>query len=118
MRAEGAIFLALAVLVLLSLLSTRRLLAGLALLAVVIAFVTATRLLGVFMDGAAPETLFKLKPEVVLLTLSIVAIVIESARRRRVLPGATVTIGTSMIPDSAAAVANIVDASHRQAFPR
>jgi hypothetical protein len=83
-RAEGAIFLAFAVIALVSLLSTRRLLAGLAVVAIVVGFVTATRVLGVLVDGAAPETVFKLIPELVLLPLSVVGLFIELGRLRHV----------------------------------
>ena len=51
--------------------------------AIVVALVTATRLLGVIVDGAAPETLFKLVPELVLLTISVAGFFIELARRHR-----------------------------------
>jgi len=83
MRAVGALFLAFAVVALISLLSTRRLLAGLALVAIVIGFVTATRVFGVLVDGAASETVFKLIPELVLLPLSVVGIFVELGRQRR-----------------------------------
>jgi hypothetical protein len=55
------------------------------LVAIVIGFVTAARVLGVLVDGAAPETIFKLGPEVVLLTAAAVGILIE-LRRKRQLP--------------------------------
>jgi cytochrome b561 len=82
MRVEGALFLALAALALLSLLDVRRLLAGLTLIATVVGFVTAARVLGYFVDGPAAETTFKLVPEVVLLTLSSAGILVELGRRR------------------------------------
>ena len=82
-RAVGAIFLALAIVTLVSMLSTRRLFAGLALVAIVVGFVTVARILGVLVDGAASETVFKLIPELVLLPLSVVGIFIELGRQRR-----------------------------------
>jgi hypothetical protein len=82
-RAFGATFLAVAVLTGRSLIGTRWLLTGLAVVAIVVALVTATRLLGVIVDGAAPETLFKLVPELVLLTVSVAGFFIELARRHR-----------------------------------
>jgi len=84
MRVEGAVFLALAALTLLSLLDKRRLLAGLGLIATVVGFVTAARVLGYFVDGPAAETTFKLVAEVVLLALSSVGILAELGRRRHV----------------------------------
>jgi Domain of unknown function (DUF4345) len=84
-RVVGAMFLAIAAATLFSSFSTRRLFAGLALVAIVIGFVTAARVLGVLVDGAAPETIFKLGPEVVLLTAAAVGILIE-LRRKRQLP--------------------------------
>jgi len=87
MRVNGALFLALALVAVLSLLSTRRLLAGLIFVAIIVGFVTAARIFGAFVDGASSETVFKLVPEVVLLTITLAALAIESARRRQV--GAT-----------------------------
>ena len=82
MRAFGAIFLGLAIACLWSLLSTRRLLSGLTLTAIVVGCVTAARLVGIALDGAAHESIFKLVPEVVLVSLSLVGIGIERLRRR------------------------------------
>jgi len=82
MRAFGAIFLGLAIACLWSLLSTRRLLSGLTLTAIVVGCVTAARLVGIALDGAAHESIFKLVPEVVLVSLSLVGIGIERRRRR------------------------------------
>ncbi len=82
MRAFGAIFLALGIATLLSLLATRRLLSGLLLVAVVIGCATAARVLGIVVDGMAPESGFKLVAELVLLALSLVGIAIEKRRRR------------------------------------
>jgi hypothetical protein len=82
LRVEGAVFFALAALTLASLLDTRRILAGLGLIATVVGFVTAARILGYVVDGPAAETTFKLVPEVVLLTLSSAGILVELGRRR------------------------------------
>lgn len=82
LRAFGAIFLGLGIATLLSLLATRRLLAGLTLTALVVGCATAARLLGIALDGAAHESVFKLVPEVVLTLLSVIGIVIERQRRR------------------------------------
>jgi hypothetical protein len=63
--------------------SERRFLAGLVLVAIVIGFVTAARVLGFVVDGAAPETVLKLTPEVVLLVLSAIGIFVEMRRQRQ-----------------------------------
>jgi cytochrome b561 len=83
-RAVGAMFLAFAALTLFSIFSTRRLLAGLILVASVVGFVTAARVLGLVVDGAAPETSLKLVPEVVLFTAAAVGILVERRRQRHV----------------------------------
>lgn len=82
MRAFGSIFLAVAAIGLVSLTSTRRLLTGLTIAAVVVGFATAGRLLGMVADGATPETTFKLIAEVVLLTLTLAGTGLELRRRR------------------------------------
>jgi hypothetical protein len=82
MRAEGAVFFALAALTLFSLLDARRLIAGLSLIATVVGFITAARIFGYYIDGPAAETSSKLVPEVVLLTLLSAGILIELGRRR------------------------------------
>jgi Domain of unknown function (DUF4345) len=83
MRAFGAMFLAVAAVILLSLVGTRRLLAGLAVVAIVVGLVTGARVLGVLLDGAASGTLFKLVPELVLLTICALGFVVEFVRRRQ-----------------------------------
>jgi cytochrome b561 len=83
-RAMGAIFLALAALTLFALVSERRLLAGLFLVAIIDGFATAARVLGIVVDGAPPETMFKLVAELVLLTLCAIGILIEVRRRRHI----------------------------------
>lgn len=82
MRASGALFLGFAALIAVSLLSGRRILSGLGLVAVIVSFVTAARVLGIFVDGAAAESIFKLRAEIVLLTLTTVGILVEVGRRR------------------------------------
>jgi hypothetical protein len=82
MRASGAVFLAIAVSVLLSLVGTRRLRAGLVLTATVVAIVTATRIFGIAIDGPASESVFKLGAELALLTISLAGLLVETARRR------------------------------------
>ncbi|GEM_PF-3286362 len=74
--------LALAILAVSCLVSTRRLLAGLYMVFTVVAVVTAVRLLGIALDHSASESARLLAPEVVLLTLSVIAIRLESRRRR------------------------------------
>ena len=83
MRAYGATFLAVAVVILASLIDRRRLLLGFAFVAIVVGLVTAARLLGVFVDGAAAETRFKLVPELMLLTLAVAGLFLERARLKR-----------------------------------
>jgi len=80
---SGAIFLGFAVVILLSLFSTQRLLAGLAFVAIIFGLPTGTQVLGVLVDGAASETRLKLVPELLLLLIFIVGLVIELVRRRR-----------------------------------
>jgi len=83
MRAIGATFLASAVICLIALLSSKRRLVGLGFVAILVGWVTAARLLGLALDGSAPETNFKLVPELVLLSLSLAAFAVERARLRR-----------------------------------
>jgi hypothetical protein len=64
------------------LLSPRRLLVGLGVLATTVAVVTAARLIGV--DGPAEEAVRLMRVEIVLLALSLAAIFLERARLRRV----------------------------------
>jgi len=79
-RVVDAMFLAVAALTLFAIFSTRRLLAGLVLVASVVGFVTAARVLGLLVDGATPETVLKLGPEVVLVIASAIGILIELRR--------------------------------------
>ena len=82
LRVEGGLFAALAG-ALVFCLATGRRLAGLGLLAAVIAPVTAARILGLIADGAASETIVKLRPELVLTVLAIGGLALELRRRRR-----------------------------------
>ena len=83
LRVEGGLFAALAGALVYCLLATRRHLAGLGLLATVIAPVTAARILGLIADGAASETIVKLRPELGLTVLAIGALALELRRRGR-----------------------------------
>jgi hypothetical protein len=74
--------LAIAILAFSCLISARRLLAGLYMVLTVDAVVIAVRILGIALDHST-ESARLLAPEFVILTLSIVAIKLESGRRRR-----------------------------------
>jgi hypothetical protein len=78
----GAFPLSFALIVFACLLSSDRILIGLSFLATVVGVTTGARLLGAAVDGAAPETLMVLKPEILLTLLSLIAIVGERRRRR------------------------------------
>ena len=65
------------------LIATRRLLTGVSLVAAVIGAATVARIQGLLLDGVTPYNLALLGPEVVLLTLSVVAIVLEHRRRQQ-----------------------------------
>jgi len=79
----GGFPLALSLILLGCLVSKRRLLTGLAVLATTVAVVTAARLLGIAIDGPAEEAVRLLRVEIVLLALSVAAIFLERARLRR-----------------------------------
>jgi hypothetical protein len=79
-RVEGGIFLGMAAVVVYCLVSERRLLAGLAFFGTIITAITAARLLGLALDGSGAFTLMVLKPEVVLVVLSALAITLERIR--------------------------------------
>jgi hypothetical protein len=87
MRVEGGIFIGLAALLAYCLVSERRVFAGLGILATVITSITAARLFGLFMDGPGPFTLMVLKPEIVLVALSGLAMLFERRRRARAADG-------------------------------
>ena len=80
MRAVGGTFLAMAIAFVVCLASDRRLLSGLGLLVIFGSTLTATRLIGVALDGPAPFTLLVLKPEVALVVFSTAAFIL--LRRR------------------------------------
>jgi Domain of unknown function (DUF4345) len=63
------------------LISTRRLLTGVAILAAVIGAATLARVQGLLLDGMTPHNLGLLGPEVAMLTLSAVGIALERRRR-------------------------------------
>ena len=64
------------------LMSTRRLLTGLSLVAVVVGAVTLARILGLVLDGMTAYNLGLLRPEFALIVLSSIGIILE--RRRRI----------------------------------
>jgi Domain of unknown function (DUF4345) len=61
--------------------STRRLRAGVSLVATVVATVMVVRLYGIAADGMAPESVRLFVPEALLLVLSVSGLLLESARR-------------------------------------
>ncbi len=82
MRVSGGVFLGIAAFLLVCIAAERRLLAGVAVLAVVSIAVTAVRLFGLAVDGPAPFTLRVLKPEIALVVLSALGFVFEMRRLR------------------------------------
>jgi hypothetical protein len=64
---------------------TRRLLTGLFLVLAVVGAATLARVQGLWLDGATPYNLGLLRPEIAMVTASVVGIVLE-LRRRRVRP--------------------------------
>jgi len=100
LRVEGGLFAALAAALVYCLVAERRRLAGLGLLAAVIVPVTAARILGLIADGAASETIVKLRPELLLTVLAIGGLALELHRRRR-LDGADRTPATPWRPRGA-----------------
>jgi len=78
----GAFPVGFAIIVASCLVSTSRLLLGLYFVATIIGVATAARVLGIVVDGAAPESVVLLRPEVALLALSVVGVLLESGRRR------------------------------------
>jgi fucose permease len=63
------------------LVATPRLLTGVSLVAAVIGAATIARIQGLLVDGATSYNLALLRPEVVMLTLSLIAIVLERRRQ-------------------------------------
>jgi len=79
----GGFPLALSLILLSCLVSQKRLLTGLSVLATTVGVVTVARLVGIAIDGPAEEALKLLRVEIVLLALSVTAIFLERARLRR-----------------------------------
>lgn len=65
------------------LLSTRRLLTGMALLLAIVGAATVARVEGLIVDGATPYNVGLLRPEIAMLALSVIGIVLERHRRNR-----------------------------------
>ena len=63
------------------LISTERLLTGLSLILTVVGAATVARVEGIVLDGATPYNLGLLRPEIAMLTLSIVGMLFELRRR-------------------------------------
>jgi len=82
----GGFPLALSLILFGCLLSQKRLLTGLTVLATTVGVVTVARLVGIAIDGPADEALKLLRVEIVLLALSVAAIFLERARLRRGAP--------------------------------
>jgi hypothetical protein len=78
----GAFHLGMAAIALACLTSTRRLIVGLAAVAIMTAIVVAVRLLGVALDGPDPRTLAVLHIESIVLIVFVIALVIEWLRTR------------------------------------
>jgi len=98
MRVSGGVFLAMAIAFGISLVSDRRLLSGVGLLAILAWTLTAVRLAGLAIDGAAPFTLKVLKPEVALVVLSTAAFVFLRRRDSRATPGVAERTSPRMEP--------------------
>ena len=79
----GGFPLALSLILFGCLLSQKRLLTGLTVLATTVGVVTVARLVGIAIDGPAEEALKLLRVEIVLLALSVAAIFLERARLQR-----------------------------------
>jgi hypothetical protein len=80
MRVEGGVFVGIAAALVACVIAEARLLAGLALLAMVIVAITAVRFVGLALDGPSPFTLMVLKPEVTLSVLSMIGVALEWRR--------------------------------------
>jgi hypothetical protein len=79
---SGAIPLGLAIFTLVCLISTRWLFAGVGLVFMVITTAFIVRVLGLVIDGPAPQSTRLFIPEGVMLVLAVTAIVLEAQRRR------------------------------------
>jgi hypothetical protein len=80
---SGAFPLGFAIFTFACLLSARRLLTGVSLVAIVITTAIIVRIFGLMADGPAPESTRLFIPEAAMLTLAVAGIVLELARRRR-----------------------------------
>jgi hypothetical protein len=79
---SGAFPLGFAIFTFACLISTRRLLVGVSLVATVITTAIVVRIFGLIADGAAPDSTRLFIPEAVMLTLAAAGIFLERARRR------------------------------------
>ena len=82
MRVEGGVFVGIAAVLVACVVSKRWLFAGLGFFAVIIAAITAARLVGLALDGPGPFTLMVLKPEIALVVLSTIAVLLERHRQK------------------------------------
>jgi hypothetical protein len=80
------------------LLSTRRQLIGLSLIAAVVGAATVVRVQGLLLDGVTAYNLALLRPEIAMVTLSTAGIALEFRRRRQAAGG---THGTAILRPSA-----------------
>ena len=82
MRVQGGLVAGFAMILAYCVVSERRLLAGLGVLATISAAIAGTRVLGLALDGPGPFTLMVLKPEVVLVAVSTLALFVDWRRSR------------------------------------
>jgi hypothetical protein len=81
-RVQGSVFMGIAIILVYCLTSERRLLAGLAFFATIIAGVAGVRLMGLVLDGAGSFTIMTLKAEVAMAVVSACAVLLERRRSR------------------------------------
>jgi len=79
---SGAFPLGLAIFAFACLISTRRLLVGVSLIATVITTATAVRIVGIVVDGPEPDSIRLFIPEGIMLILAVTGMVLETSRRR------------------------------------
>ena len=79
---SGAFPLGLAIFTLICLISRRWLLAGVGLVLIVVTTAIIVRVLGLVVDGPAPQSIRLFIPEGVMLVLAVTAIILEAQRRR------------------------------------
>ncbi|HEX4573772.1 MAG TPA: DUF4345 family protein [Gemmatimonadales bacterium] len=82
MRVQGGLVVGFAAILAFCVVSERRLLAGLGVLATISAAIAGTRVLGLALDGPGTFTLMVVKPEVILAVLSTLALFLEWRRSR------------------------------------